>query len=393
MRGKERYTAVRRRWLLCFFILIAALLMKTTVLAEEEKTPSEISKEAEESLFEELDTDEIDKVLSSIYPGKRVRFQDVVTALMDEEETISPKLLSDFVLDVLFGLIRDNRPAMMKILLLVIVSSVFTNFSSVFQSRQIADCAFYIVYTLLITICLAGFSAMTDTVEEGLESLLLFMKVLSPTYFLCMAVAKGSISSLAFYQLILILIYLVELLVVRFVIPLVRVYLMVQILNFLSGEEYLSKTGELLETVISWVMKLMLTLVTGVGVIQGILSPAVDQVKRNTLTKGAQMIPGIGDALGGMTEIVLGTAVLIKNAVGMAGALLAVGICIFPILNMAVVTLMYKLIAALIQPISDRRIVEAVASVGNACQMLMKVVFTTAVLFLIMIAVAAVSTG
>lgn len=219
------------------------------------------------------------------------------------------------------------------------------------------------------------------------------MKVLSPTYFLCMAVAKGSISSLAFYQLILILIYLVELLVVRFVIPLVRVYLMVQILNFLSGEEYLSKTGELLETVISWVMKLMLTLVTGVGVIQGILSPAVDQVKRNTLTKGAQMIPGIGDALGGMTEIVLGTAVLIKNAVGMAGALLAVGICIFPILNMAVVTLMYKLIAALIQPISDRRIVEAVASVGNACQMLMKVVFTTAVLFLITIAVAAVSTG
>ena len=68
MRGKERHTAVRRRWLLCFFILIAALLMKTTVLAEEEKTPSEISKEAEESLLEELDTDEIDKVLSSIYP-------------------------------------------------------------------------------------------------------------------------------------------------------------------------------------------------------------------------------------------------------------------------------------------------------------------------------------
>ena len=54
---------------------------------------------------------------------------------------------------------------------------------------------------------------------------------------------------------------------------------------------------------------------------------------------------------------------------------------------------MYKLMAALIQPISDKRIVEALASVGNGYQMLLKVVFTTAVLFLLTIAVAAVFTS
>ena len=137
----------------------------------------------------------------------------------------------------------------------------------------------------------------------------------------------------------------------------------------------------------------MLACVTGVSVIQGILSPAIDQVKRSVWTKGAEMLPGIGDAIGGVTEVVLGTAVLIKNAVGMAGAVLSVGICLLPILNMGVLTILYKAMAAVVQPISDKRIVEVLSSMGNACRMLFSIIFTTSILFLVTIAVTAASTS
>ena len=381
------------------YVLFVALLIAVTgtVHAEGEEAQervtqedaAKLSEDAAESLFDELDTDQIDRVLKEAYSREKVRFRDVVQAMMDGEQTISPELIVDFVADTLFGLVRENRPAMLQMLLLLIVAAVFTNFSGVFQSSQIADCAFYIVYILLIAVCLTGFSSTTETVEQGLETLLTFMKVLAPAYFLCMTAATGSVSGMGFYQLILILIYLVELVIVRFVLPLVHVYLMVQILNYLSGEEYLSKTGELLETLISWVMKTMLACVTGVSVIQGILSPAIDQVKRSVWTKGAEMLPGIGDAIGGVTEVVLGTAVLIKNAVGMAGAVLSVGICLLPILNMGVLTIL----AAVVQPISDKRIVEVLSSMGNACRMLFSIIFTTSILFLVTIAVTAASTS
>ena len=385
------------------YVLFVALLIAVTgtVHAEGEEAQervtqedaAKLSEDAAESLFDELDTDQIDRVLKEAYSREKVRFRDVVQAMMDGEQTISPELIVDFVADTLFGLVRENRPAMLQMLLLLIVAAVFTNFSGVFQSSQIADCAFYIVYILLIAVCLTGFSSTTETVEQGLETLLTFMKVLAPAYFLCMTAATGSVSGMGFYQLILILIYLVELVIVRFVLPLVHVYLMVQILNYLSGEEYLSKTGELLEMLISWVMKTMLACVTGVSVIQGILSPAIDQVKRSVWTKGAEMLPGIGDAIGGVTEVVLGTAVLIKNAVGMAGAVLSVGICLLPILNMGVLTILYKAMAAVVQPISDKRIVEVLSSMGNACLMLFSIIFTTSILFLVTIAVTAASTS
>ena len=394
-------TGILRRMRHGMYVLFVALLIAVTgtVHAEGEEAQervtqedaAKLSEDAAESLFDELDTDQIDRVLKEAYSREKVRFRDVVQAMMDGEQTISPELIVDFVADTLFGLVRENRPAMLQMLLLLIVAAVFTNFSGVFQSSQIADCAFYIVYILLIAVCLTGFSSTTETVEQGLETLLTFMKVLAPAYFLCMTAATGSVSGMGFYQLILILIYLVELVIVRFVLPLVHVYLMVQILNYLSGEEYLSKTGELLETLISWVMKTMLACVTGVSVIQGILSPAIDQVKRSVWTKGAEMLPGIGDAIGG--GVVLGTAVLIKNAVGMAGAVLAVGICLLPILNMGVLTILYKAMAAVVQPISDKRIVEVLSSMGNACRMLLSIIFTTSILFLVTIAVTAASTS
>lgn len=353
----------------------------------------EVQSQVEEGILDEIDMKEINEVLSGIFPEEKITFQKVLTALLSEDETISPKLLTGYVTDTLFYVVKANKSVILYLLLIIIAASVFSNFSSVFQNRQAAQVGFYIVYILLITSCLHTFQQTVGTVKESLENLNIFMRVLGPAYFMSMAIATGSASSIAFYSLVLFLIYLVELLILNIVMPLIHVYLMVKVLNFLSDEEYLSKLAELLETVIGWSLKTMLACVTGISLVQGVLSPAMDTVKRSAITKGAQMIPGIGGALGGVTEVILGTAVLIKNGIGMAGALIAVGICLIPILNMGILTLMYKGLAALIQPISDKRIVEAVSSVGEGYQMLLRVVFTTGVLFMITIGISAAATS
>ena len=37
------------------------------------------------------------------------------------------------------------------------------------------------------------------------------------------------------------------------------------------------------------------------------ISPAVDTVKRSAVTRTAEAIPGVGDAIGGVTEVVFKT--------------------------------------------------------------------------------------
>lgn len=101
----------------------------------------------------------------------------------------------------------------------------------------------------------------------------------------------------------------------------------------------------------------------------------------------------MGDALGGMAEVAVGTAVLVKNGIGMTGALICVSLCLVPLIQVACVALLYKLAAAVIQPVSDPRITGCVETVGEGVRLLMRVVFTTGVLFLLTVAVVSAVTS
>ena len=46
----------------------------------------------------------------------------------------------------------------------------------------------------------------------------------------------------------------------------------------------------------------------------------MDTVKRSALTRGTEAIPGIGDAIGGVTEVIFASAVLVKNGIGVGGS-------------------------------------------------------------------------
>ena len=64
-----------------------------------------------------------------------------------------------------------------------------------------------------------------------------------------------------------------------------------------------------------------------------------------------------------------------------------------PMIQIGVITLVYKMAAAVIQPVSDKRIVECVSGVGEGCRLLLRAVLTSGVLFLFTIAIAAYTTN
>lgn len=381
---------------LCIFIVIlGCFFFPRTVHATEIRNKdeqAELQKEAEETLWEEFEFSEIEDLLDDIFPEKKTDFQDLIKGMLNGETEPSLQVIGEMISDQFFYEWKSSKAGMVHILLIVIVAAVFTNFSNVFQNKQISEISFYVLYLLLITIGLNSFRILIVSASENLERLIRFMKVLGPVYFLAVAFAAGSSTSILFYNLVLLLIYLVELVILNFLIPFVQVYIVVKVMNNLSEEDYLSKFAELCETVIAWTLKTLLAGVTGVNIIQGLLSPAIDSLKRSVVGRSAEAIPVVGDAIGGVTEVMLGTAILIKNGIGVAGALVCIGICLVPIIQMAVVTLLYKLIAAMIQPVSDKRIVGCISSIADGSQMLLRITFTTGVLFLLTIAVVTATT-
>lgn len=371
------------------FVLLTVILvfsMKREVYGQE-------IEDTKNHLLEQLDVNEMNKSLKELFPEEKIEFEQVVKAVLNGELELTADLVNQIVSDQVGYAFRVNKDTLAHMLILVILSALFTNFSQMFQSKQIGEIGFYVVYILIITLALKAFGTAVVWTEEGIGHLIAFMKALCPIYFLAVAVAKGSVSSVAFYNIALLLIFIIEIFMAKIMIPIVQVYIMVRFLDCLTEEEYLSKFSELMETGMEWILKVLLGLVIGLNTIQGLIAPAVDSVKRSVVTRGAEAIPGIGDALGGMAEVVFGTAVLVKNGIGVAGALICIVICIVPVIQIGILTILYKLSAALIQPVSDKRMVQCLSNIGDGCQLLLRLIFTIAVLFLLTIAIVAATTG
>ena len=112
-----------------------------------------------------------------------------------------------------------------------------------------------------------------------------------------------------------------------------------------------------------------------------------------THLKAAAALPGIGNAIDGVTEVALGTAVLIRNALGVLGISILLLLGLAPLLRLGLSTLLYKLLAAVVQPVSDRRITGCLQAVGDGCRLLLRTLFTAELMLFITIAVLTVSFG
>lgn len=212
-----------------------------------------------------------------------------------------------------------------------------------------------------------------------------------PSYFLAVTAATGSATAMVFYEIVLVLVYVVQVVFLKGVLPGIHIYVLLQLVNYLHSEDFLSKMAELVRTVVEWAMRTCIAVVIGMQIIQNMIGPAIDTLKRDVIGKTAAAIPGIGNAINGVTEVALGTAVLVRNGLGVIGIIVILCVGLPPVIRLGITTLLYKLLAAVVQPISDKRMVGALATIGDGCMLLLKVLLTMELLFLITIAVLTIS--
>ena len=374
---------------LVFALVVVVFFAGARITEAAEEEPDEIAEAMKTEILSEFDFSELDSSLREMFPGEKVTFSDIVSSLISGGIDDAGDMTAQFLKDRIAYDFLYNRKTIVYIILAALVAAVFSNFADAFQNRQISDISFHVIYMLLITLCLTAFQTAVSGLEEKMGLLTEFIRALAPAYFMAMAFASGSAAALVFYNLILFLIYIVELIIIHILLPAVNIYVMICVLGSLIEEDFLSELAGLIRKAVTWALHGLLACVAGINIIQGLLAPAVDSVKRSTLTRTAEAVPWVGDLMGGTAEILTGTVILIKNGIGMAGAVVALVICATPLLQMVITALMYKLAAALVQPVSDKRIISCIRGVSEGYELLVRILFTAGALFLITIAVTA----
>ena len=109
--------------------------------------------------------------------------------------------------------------------------------------------------------------------------------------------------------------------------------------------------------------------------------------------RAAGALPGIGNAVNMVTELVLTSAALVRNSLGVVILLAFVAVGVGPVIHYGLQSQEYRFLAAVAQPVSDKRIVESLATMGEGCAMLLKVLFTAEVLCMLDFVILMTSVG
>ena len=274
-----------------------------------------------------------------------------------------------------------------------ILGAVFSQAAAVFPSSRVADTGFFITYLLTFTCLTAGFFTSVETAANVIDSILGFMRVLLPSFFLAVAFAGGSISAAALYSSVLAGVGAADFLCGTILLPMVKVYVLLVLAGNLSREPIITRLTNGVESGIRWSLKTITGIFLGLQMIQTMILPFADSVKRAGIQKAVSVIPGIGAGAEAVLQVAVGSGVLVKNTIGGAGVVVMAVLAAAPVIKLLLFMLLYRAAAALMEPVCDKRLTACAEGMGKAHQLLLGLVMAQVLFFAVSIGIVCSATN
>lgn len=271
-----------------------------------------------------------------------------------------------------------------SIIVIVVIHSILKSISDGLGNQGVSQVAYYVQYIMIVALIMTSFAEIITTVKQSIQNLVSFINLLIPILITLM-ITTGSITSAGILEpLILFMVTIIGNFIVNVVIPITLVSTALGIISQISDKVQIDKLAKFMKSSTIWVLGVILTLFVGITSLEGNLSSSVDGVTAKT-TKAAvsNFIPVVGKILGDAVDTVMGCSIILKNALGVVGVIVIIGICIVPILKLATLMIMYYLGSALCQPIADGKIIKLLSHMGDTFKLLLAVLCSVSVMLII----------
>jgi stage III sporulation protein AE len=299
--------------------------------------------------------------------------------------------------EMLLGLFRYflndvllNTKLLGQIIILTIICAVLQNLENAMNSDAVSNLAYYACYLVLTILIVKSFSIAVAIGRDTINRMVDFMTAMIPTLMTLLASVGGLASVSTLDPIIMFCIGFISNTVRDFILPGIFLTAILSIINNLSDTFQVKKLAGLIKQVCVWAMGLMLTFFIGIITIRGTAAKTLDQVTAKTLKFAVDnFIPVIGKCLSDAISTIAGYSLILKDAVSTAGLIAFVVMCIFPLIKIISMIFIYRISAALIEPISDKRIVNCLSEIGNSLTLIFASVLCVAVMFFIMVTIIA----
>lgn len=339
-----------------------------------------------ESLYEYINKMKTDVELMEYLNPKEY----IQSYISEGKGNLSFDVLAKATLSLCFKEVKSVLVLVVSITTIAIICALLKNLQDAFADESISKIAFYACFVLVIMILSKSFIISISLAKNVINNISEFMNALLPILVTMIGLAGGFTSAAALDPFVLGAVVLIPKIYTTIIIPFILMEFVLEFANNLSEEHKITNLCGLLKQCILWFQGIIVTVFIALLTIRGITSKTLDAVTLKTAKFAIDnFIPIVGKTFSDAIASVAGYSLIIKNAISSIGLIVIVFILLYPIIKLVMMTFIYKLAAALVEPISDSRITKSLEAAGNSMVLIISCVLTISLIFFILIAIMA----
>ena len=269
--------------------------------------------------------------------------------------------------DMAFADLRQSGSMLGQLILLCLMAVLLTMLKNNFAGGEIAQISRWVVYLLLIGIAIAAFIPSMNKAAETVQTIRDFIYVLLPILVPLLASVGGLTTVSLINPALLFALSLLMSLMANVIFPMICFSAILRLCGGLTPRLSLGKMAALFKDVAMGMMGIISTVFIAFLGITGMATASWDGLAMKAVKSASgAFIPVVGRSLADALDSVLGTALILKNVLGVIGTIAILLICALPAIQILLQALVFRIAGALIQPLGEEKLADAVTGLGNS---------------------------
>ncbi len=308
----------------------------------------------------------------------------LLKSLASGQQVMSGQEALAWLLAQVAGLFTDSLWRMTRLLAPALLTTVVEQLQ---LGRSLSGAARYGGLVLVMGFLVADLQAYVALCQQSVAEMAGLMQALFPLLVTLLAAVGGTASSMFYQPAVMAAAGSMTALVQQATMPLATGVAVLTMVGGLNERLKVGKLRKLLRQAADWTLGLGFTVFIGVMTVQGLGAAAVDGVSIRTAKYAMDnFIPIVGGMFADTVDTLVGSSLLIQNAVGVLGLLLLLCRLMVPLIRTAAAMLLYRAVAAVLEPVSDSPLCGCISDYAEVFSLLFIIQLSVGAMFLLLVA-------
>ena len=213
---------------------------------------------------------------------------------------IDNKSIFEKLINPLKSEFTDVLKIFINILIIVLLHSLLKSLTDGLENCNVSQIVYYAQYILIVTIIMASFSDILNSITTTINNMVGFTKSLVPLLITLMIYTGNITTSSVLEPILLFIIELIANMIKMIIIPVISLITALIIVSKISERVQIQKISKFMKSSIAWTLGTVLTVFIGVVSLEGSLTSAIDGVTAKTAKAAvSSLIPVVRQGIRG----------------------------------------------------------------------------------------------